>query len=117
MKEKKLWLALLLTLLFGPLGLLYVAKSWLTAVAFGGVYLFFKAILPWETFVNIVFWHTIPTLFALALFLSSTGENEEKQIEPRPEPEPQPEPLPEPTEKKVINGRTYAKINDQWFEQ
>ncbi len=114
--KKNPWLAIVLTLIFGPIGLLCVG-SWQTAAVLAGVYFLFKAILPWETFVNIVFWHTIPTLLALALVLPApcNKKTEIKEVEPPPEPEP--EPLPEPTETKTINGRTYAKINGEWFEQ
>jgi energy-coupling factor transporter transmembrane protein EcfT len=112
MKQKNPWLAIFLTLIFGPFGLLYV--SWLSAVVLVVVYYLFKAILPWETLVNAVFWYTIPTLLA---FILGQPDSIKSANEKLPSPEPEPEPLPEPTETKTINGRTYAKINGQWFEQ
>lgn len=115
--KKNPWLAIVLTLFLGPFGLLYV--SWISAVVLAVVYYLFKAILPWETFVNVVFWYTIPTLLAFVLGQPDSEKSEAPPppSESNPEPEPEPEPLPEPSETKTINGRTYSKINGEWFEQ
>jgi len=118
MKKKNIWLAVFLTLILGPFGLLYCSLS-AGAVLIAAYYLF-NFILPWETFVSIVFWYTIPTLVAFVLASPDSKTTEPgKSVEPDQEisPPPAPEALPEPTETKTINGRTYAKINGEWFEQ
>jgi S-DNA-T family DNA segregation ATPase FtsK/SpoIIIE len=71
---KKIWLALLLTVLFGPLGLFYV--SWLGAIVLLGVYLGMDSLLPWHTFVKVTFWWVLPTLSALG-FSSPKKEQEQ----------------------------------------
>jgi hypothetical protein len=98
--RKNPWLAIVLTLIFGPFGLLYV--SWLSAAVLAVVYYLFKAILPWETFVNVVFWYSIPTLLAFVLGQPDARKSAAEK------PKPVPPPLPEPSETKIINGRTYA---------
>ncbi len=76
---KKIWLALLLTVLFGPLGLFYV--SWLSAIVLLGVYLGMDSLLPWHTFVKVTFWWVLPTLSALG-FSSPKKKQEESETAP-----------------------------------
>jgi hypothetical protein len=120
MKQKNIWLAVFLTIILGPFGLLYCSlPAGATLIA---AYYLFNFILPWKTFVSVVFWYTIPTLLAFVL-ASPDSKTSEQGNAPEPDqelpssPESEPEPHPEPTETKIINGRTYAKINGQWFEQ
>jgi hypothetical protein len=136
-KTKNLWLALLLVAFLGPWGLLYA--SWLTSLVFVGVYYISAFLLPWPKFVKVVLWWGWPAFTAFGVVFvqklkdanqNSVGSDEFNSDESIAGAGTSAEFAPhsgdqsaekapanrEPPETKVIMGKTYVKINGEWFE-
>jgi hypothetical protein len=90
--KKKTWLAILLSLFFGPIGLLYV--SWRISIGLFLLHIVVCALLGWPTWAVLSFWHAIPAIVAIL-----TTSNQKTPVAPveaplqsKPEPEPESKP-------------------------
>jgi len=77
-KNKKFWLAVMLSLLFGTIGLFYV--SWPAGVVLFFAYFGFLAILSWPVlFIQLIFWWGLPV--STALFYCYSKKNKGNNLD------------------------------------
>ena len=125
----------------GPWGVLYA--SWLTSLILAGVYYSANTFLHWPKFVKVVFWWGLPAFTAFGIiFVQKLNEAAAANHASSDTDDFNPEanvldaesagghtshsvtqsgeedfPASEPSESKTINGRTYVKIDGNWFEK